>query len=647
MANPIKRSIRKIVSKVPTEENKKLKEWKSKFDRAKSAYEPELKRMERDQSYYDGDRSVMGNPNSSRPSNKVATNVRNIVYELVETQVDSSIPYPKVTAIHPEDEELAKVIEALLINEIKRLKFPILNDVQERNTPVLGGDFFQVEWDKDAGFHCTVGDLSVSERNPKLIIPQAGVTNIDEMDYIFVRTTQTKEYVKKKYGVDVSDAKEEDFSIRNGENDGLVEDLVTVNVAYYKNSKGIGCFVWCDDIVLLDIEDYQARRTEKCKKCGHVRANDEKECPVCGSKKWENTPDEYEEMADTMTLRSGEIIDPMMEVENMVLDPEGNPMLDDMTGMPFTSIEYEKKKIPYYKPNCLPIVRRVNVSRDGYFLGYSDAEVIRDQQDRVKKYGSKIDEKLLKGGSFVSLPEGVGVETNGEELNIIRLQNPAQKQLIDVFNIQADIGNDLTVMSQNYEWARSTLGVTDAFQGKYDASARSGTAKQFSINQAAGRLESKRVLKNEFYSTLYKMMFQFLLAYSDQKIPVTAEGQDGNTNYIHFDRYDFLKVDPAGEFYWNDEFLFETDPTSSMMANREAMWDANDMKLQSGAFGQLGDLDTALLYWKLQEKSNYPNAGIIRASIEEKIQKQEMEMQQAQQMQMMAQGGMGNGMPGM
>lgn len=629
MVNPFKRM------KMNSEDKKKLEDWKGKFDRAKSAYAEELERMERDQRQYEYSRETKGNPNRRGGTSKAAINVRGITYELIETQVDSSIPYPKVTAVHEEDTELAKTIETLLINEMKRLKFSKLNDRQERNVPVLGGDFFQVEWDKDAGYHCTVGDLCVSERNPRLIIPQAGVTDIKDMDYIFVRTSQTKEYVKKKYGVDVSDAKEEDTSIRVS-NNGVTDDLVTVNTAYYINSKGVGCFVWCDDIILMDNDDYQARRTEKCKKCGHIRTKEEKECPNCGSKKWEMSTDDYEEMADTITLRSGEIIDPEIAVENMALDPYGQPMLDEM-GMPFNQITYEKKKIPYYKPDCLPIVKRVNVSREGYFLGYSDCEAIKDQQDAVNKFGSKIQEKLLKGGSFMSLPEGVGVELNGEELNIIRLENPSQKALIDVYNVQPDVGNDLTMMAQNYEWARSTLGITDAYQGKYDASATSGTAKQYSINQAAGRLESKRVLKNEFYSSLYEMMFKFLLAYADQKIPIMEEGQDGKPNYTHFDRYDFLKVDAAGEFYWNDEFIFETDPTSTIMANREAMWNANDLKLQSGAFGTLGDLQTNLLYWTLQEKANYPNAGIIRGMIEERIQEQE----QAQM------GGLMNEMPTM
>ena len=138
MANLIKRGLRKMVNKVTNpQENKKLSEWKSKLERAKNAYEQELARMEKDQAYYDGTHSVLGNRNSNQAPTKQANNVRNIVYELVESQVDTSIPYPKVTPIHEEDAELAKTIENLLINEIKRMRFHELNDVQERNVPVL------------------------------------------------------------------------------------------------------------------------------------------------------------------------------------------------------------------------------------------------------------------------------------------------------------------------------------------------------------------------------------------------------------------------------------------------------------------------------------------------------------------------------
>ena len=251
-----------------------------------------------------------------------------------------------------------------------------------------------------------------------------------------------------------------------------------------------------------------------------------------------------------------------------------------------------------------------------------------DQQDTINKLGTSANEKLLKGGSFVTLPRGVKVDLTDEQLKILRINNPQEKALIDVLNVQPNVTNDLNYLETNYQWMKSTLGITDAFQGKYDASARSGTAKQFSINQAAGRLESKRTLKNAFYAKLYEIMFKFWLAYSDQENEVSFQDSEGRSYHEAIDRHEFLKMDKSGEFYWNDEFIFETDPTSTMMANREAMWNQADLKLQSGAFGPVGDLETSRTYWAIQKANNYPNAGAALALIDQRIQEAQNAMQQ-------------------
>jgi hypothetical protein len=96
------------------------------------------------------------------------------------------------------------------------------------------------------------------------------------------------------------------------------------------------------------------------------------------------------------------------------------------------------------------------------------------------------------------------------------------------------------------------------------------------------------------------------------------------------DRKEFLRLDAAGEFYWDDEFIFETDPTSTLMQNREAMWNQTDMKLQSGAFGPVGDLETARAYWTIMKANGYPNASVILNLVEERIEQQQ---QMATQMQ--------------
>jgi len=592
----------------PTAEDRKRDKWRGKLETARIAYSATLKEISKNQAIYEGTREVNGNPNTNIPAKDLSINVRNIAYELIESQVDSSIPMPKVTAIHEGDEDLARSIEKALVNKVKMLKLSIINDQMERTVPVVGGDFFLVEWDNSLGFHSNYGDVNVKELDPLQIIPQPGVSVIEDMDYIFVQVAQTKQAVKKKYGVDVEDAHEEYKEIRGaqGEN-GLDTDVVTVNTVYYKNNGKIGRFVWCDDYTLEDLDDYQARITRKCKECGY--ATEEKVCPVCGSTKFEETEDKIQEVR--IPIMSEQVVDPM-------------------TGDIVSESAEEVIEVEYYKPNVFPIIVRKNVSKKNALLGFSDVKVIEDQQDLIKKVGSKAAEKTLKGGSGITLPRGVKVETTDKELKVIRLDDPQQKALIDVLNMQVNIQQDMQMINKAYEDARSTLGITDAFQGKYDPSAVSGTAKQYSINQAAGRLESKRVMKNDAYAKLYEYMFKFWLAYSDDPLPITGIGTKGEQNFDILDKKDFIKQDIAGEYYWNDEFMFETDPTSTMMANREAMWQQIDMKLQSGAFGQLGSLETMRLYWSLMEKNHYPNAGDVLSQIDLMMQEQQMQMQQMQ-----------------
>lgn len=634
------KKVKRMAKSVIDPEPENLKTWKKRLEEARESYGSDKNRMKTYQGYYDGDRSVAQDPNSSYSPSKKASNVRNIVYELIESQVDSSIPMPKVRAIHPEDEELAKKLEHYLENKIKTAKLPLLNDMMERNVPVQGGDFFHIQWDANAGLHSQIGDIKVSEIHPKKLIPQPGMVEIEAMDYFFVQELYTKKKVKAIYGVSVEDCGNDytDLAGEQSSTASINSDIVTVNTAYYHNEHGgVGIFVWCDTEVLLDLDDYEARYLDHCAKCGAVMQNGV--CPECGSKKVKKMPEEYEEMAEGMEVKTSypmadgtfsRNIDPFTEEEVPQMDENGQPVMDEM-GQPVMEMRKVKRKIPYYKPNIYPVVLRKNITQNDRLLGGSDVAVIIDQQDTVKKLGSKINEKLLKGGSFVTLPAGIDVEKTDKELKILRVRNAADKSLIDVINVQPNVQNDLSYEETNYNWAKSALGITDSFQGKFSSSEVSGTARQYAINQAAGRLESKRTLKNEAFAKLYEYMFKFWLAYSDQSSAIISTDSNGAANYDEIDRHEFLKIDSAGEFYWDDEFLFETDPTSTLMQNREALWNQTDLKLQSGAFGPVGDLETARAYWTIQKANGYPNAAIILNIIEQRIKEQQEMAMQAQQ----------------
>lgn len=593
------------------EKRNKLQVWQDRLSRARAEYQDTLNKMTEWNAYYDGTRISQNDPNGGRKATRKSSNVRNIVYELIESQVDSTVPMPRVEAIHEEDKDLARNIEAVLRHEISLQSLQELNDLQERTVPIEGGSLWLVEWDPAAGTHCNLGDVKVTELHPKQVIPQPGVYELERMDYVFVQLAQTKEYIKERYGVDVSLAGEEQPEIRGDV--GSCEDIVTQNIAYYKKDGKIGMFSWVDDEVLVDMDDYQARRLEYCKECGAVKTG-----PVCecGCRKFEERAVTEQPVPEGLGIP--QYADP---AEVTVTDVNGNPVLDE-SGAPIVQMVSEEIKIPCYNPGMYPIILRRNVRKADSFLGGSDVAVVMDQQDSIKKMGSKIDEKILKGGSFVTLPEGVNIETTDRELKVIRVKNPSDKALIGVINVQPDVSKEMNALELNYQWAKSTLGITDAYQGKYDSSATSGTAKQFSANQAAGRLQSKREQKNIAFSRLYRAIFHYLLAYSDQPIPFSVKNPDGSTMYSHFNRWDFLKQDEAGEWYWNDEFIFSVDSSANTMTSRANLWEMLDLKYQAGAFGPLNDPQTPLRLWTMLEAAEFPYAAQVRALMAQYVEEQ-------------------------
>ena len=612
--------------------------WQARLDDARRQYAEKRARMDRREDCYKGTRQI---PAAGGGVAKAAGNVRNIIYELIESQVDASIPQPRVTAVHPEDRQLAKKAEAMLLAQIRQHNFKELNDEQERTVPIQGGAFWHVEWDPEGGFHCQMGDLSVELRHPKQVIPQPGVYDLEKMDYLFVLVSQSRRALEKRYGVQLPEEGESDAAERTSAEDGAVEGLVTQNIAYYRNGAGgVGCFSWVGDVTLEDMEDYQARRLWVCAGCGAPveppRGGKAARCPACGAKSARCEPVLRQALPHDVSLPGGEVLAAVSEgPARPVVNPDGTLQRDEATGevilMPG---EVRPTVVPAYRPRRYPLVLRRNVRLFGQLLGASDVDAVEDQQVAINKYGTKIQEKLLKGGSYVTLPQGVNIETTDRELKIIRLKNPADKALISVLNIQPDTSRDQQMLEVNYSWAKSTLGITDAFQGKYDASATSGTAKQFSANQSAGRLQSKREMKNQAYARLYKLMFQFMLAYADEPYPMTLRGPDGTVEYAHFDRYEFLKRDAAGQLYWNDEFLFDVDPASNLASNRETLWSMIDQKYQAGAFGPLGKTASLYRLWSLLAETGYPHAEAMKASVG-----QQMEQEQGGQNALPGEGG--------
>ena len=631
----------------------KLRIWKERLSINESAYEDEEARMTQREALYMGSHTIT--PIVEKDEKNETPHVRNICAELIEAQVDSNIPAPKVTARRKEDELKAKLIEDMLRNELDRMPFEQLNDMMERTVPIQGGAAFLLEWDNTQRTHTTVGELTVRVLHPRKIVPQDGVyTGVEDMDYVILKMPQTKAYIKRRYGVDVSDEGEEDPEIK-GDDGSPSDDLVTQYMAYYRNKNGgIGLFSWVADYVLIDLEDYQARRLKKCATCGAMEPTEDlesletptldgtppagqgnltrrgrKACPYCGGTKWESAEQDSEELPTPVRRSDGSTVGGMVErvqVDDTVVDAMGLPM---------PVVVMEPMRVPYYKPNIYPVILQKNVSVYGKFLGDSDIDKIADQQNSTNRLEAKILDKLLKSGSFVTLPPAAHIDNNAKDMKTLRPDSPADMAMIGVYTLEGDVEQDLVYLSQIYEEARQVIGITDSFQGRADRTATSGKAKEFAAAQSAGRLESKRVMKNAAYAALFEAMFKFKLAYCDEPRPVIAHDDQGNPVYEEFNRWDFLERDEAGEWYWNDQFLFSTDDTAPLANNREAMWQEARMNLQTGAFGDPSQLQTLILFWSQMQTLHYPMAAEAKQYLEQQLQQQQAAMQQ-QMMQMQA-----------
>ena len=66
-------------------------------------------------------------------------------------------------------------------------------------------------------------------------------------------------------------------------------------------------------------------------------------------------------------------------------------------------------------------------------------------------------------------------------------------------------------------------------------------------------------MKNFAFSQLFEVMFQFILAYADEPRYYNYQDDNGVIQYKLFDKRQFLEQDANGEYYYDDEFLFDVE----------------------------------------------------------------------------------------
>lgn len=629
------------------DKDNKLQFFKDLFENAKGQQSALRDDFDKWSKQYKGDLTIDG-------SDEPALTGRNITYELIESQFSSYLPS---TAVTPEvyserNDRNAKSIERLLKNKRNQLPFEKMNDIDERYSPIYGGSIWLVEWDNSIKTHNTVGDVKITCWSPSHFVGQPCIYDIDDMEYCFITFETTKEDLVRKYGVSIDVADDTE-----SENGGETDETATVNVCYYKNDEDKICqYIWSGDTELQDIEDYYSRKVYVCKNCGR-----RKELCTCDKPDYELQDDEYEELDHDIVLSDGSVIpaaSPVMKDGQVVMEEsqqqaileDGSVAMDEINGImipatiPVQVPKLERTKLPYYTPSKFPIIIRKNTSQENSLFGQSDCEFIRPQQQAINKIESRILEKLMNAGVYPTAPEDyIGQFDNGLYKNVIKVGQGNYK-LFGRIDLQVDLTQDISQSERLYQQSKRIMGITDSYQGQADSTAQSGKAKQIQVNQSAGRLDSKRKMKNAAYAEIDEVIFLYYLAYADEPRAMSYVDSMGRLQNAQFNRYDFIERDENGEYYYNTQYLFGTDPTGDVEQSRETIWSENRLNFQNGCYGNPQQLETLLIFWQQMERHHYPDArdmverirGIIEAQREQLEQQLAAEQQKNKDLQTQA-----------
>ena len=568
----------------------RLEFFKELYQCAANAYGEYTEGFDRAIGQYRGSKEIDG-------SDESALTVRNITYEIVESQVSSDIPLPKADAASYSERRgrNAASIERLCRSVRDKLPFDEMNDLDERYTYIYGGSVWYLDWDNSTEYMGEVGGVSIRCLPPSSFIPQPNICTIDDMEYCFLKFTTTRGELTRKYGISAEDASRADYEFEyNGELEA--SDAVKVITCFYRDEDGeIGRYIFSGDLILSDLPKYYMRKRYVCSSCGN-----EAELCRCKHKKTVTENVNFEEIREDVILHSGSVI------------PAASPEIRD--GYPVikgNTVSMSVTKIPYYVPKLFPIVIRKNTSKEGSFLGQSDCDYIRPQQQAINKIESRILQKLLRAGITPIMPEDATVALNNSVFGQVIKAKPgeslAQYGKVDT---TPNIAQDIAEAERLYDHAKRVIGISDAYQGiDTGSAAESGYAKQLRINQATGRLESKRKMKHAAYARIDKIIFSLYLAFADEPRRLSYKDAYGRIHEAEFNRYDFIEYDlRTGSYYYDDEYLFSVDLNGGNEYQREALWQRNLDNLKAGTLGDPSSPVTLLRYWQCQERAHYPHA---------------------------------------
>lgn len=568
---------------VKAQRPRKLIQWQERLEAAKSGQNISL--MDEREYLYLGDRKVDKNINSTKIPTKMSNNIWNITFEFIESQVNNQIPMPTCKSKRQGFEKQATMIADSIGNDLQESEIESINDKNERITPLQGFSLIEVAWNPNYKHHLYRGEIELIGRHPKQLVTQPKVYNLQKMDYFFVLSDVTKDYVKRRYKKDLSGEEEQypentrlfdadqnasgSATVRSSASETEEEPLTEI-VCWYKDEDNDICkYVWINDTELEDLPKFFYRRNKD------------------------------KSLMKTETL------------DRDIMSPAGE------------LIARAGDTVPFFIPQRYPVSVRINVPKNFSFGGQSDLDVIRDQQDSIKRVVHKMEEKVIKGGSAIkALEDHDRLKITDEIYQVIR-GTQAQLAAIDTLDLTADISKDLLFCQEQYSIAQSMLGITNSFQGKEDPTAQSGRAKQIQVQQASGRLQSKMFNKMVHYKELFEIIFEHKIAFYDEIRPYLAQDVNGNDSFGEFDKYLLLQRDKLGKLYWNTDFMIGTDGVFGLPKDPMFMYE------QTLALFSAQAIDVQQL-WTILEGLQFPSASKIKEQWDQKMQQQEESAQKDQ-----------------
>ncbi len=538
-------------------------------------------------------------------STRKGRSLRKMVYELIESKIDNSIPMPKIRPRYKTDLPLVSVTENYLKFEVDGIFTKYLNDRSERSTYVDGTSWYKVWWDSLDNTHERSGNVKIDLCRVDQIVPQPGVSDYRQLEYIFERKEISLTRIWDLYHRRI---------IPTEANTNVIE---VISCYYLNSNRVVGLFMYAPHSrqVICNEEDWQIRKLRTCTVCGTVNPTGDT-CRNCGSKtfKYENATEEI--------------------LEND-LEEIYNPYDVGETDDESEKEHYKSRvfltagtKIPFYKITQLPFIPRPAISSLDNIYGTSEVKVTLESQDAINKLLTKALEKTMKSGTILTKPEKLKIGDSDDTIKVLSVRTTEEAAMVQSRPVVADTSQDLVMAATLYESGKASSGVTESFQGAKDSSATSGKAKQYAAVMTAGRIESLRVMKSAAFAGLYELVLKYLLAFSDEPRKFVRVLPNGSQKEEVWNKYMFLDKDKYGNIYYRDDLRFDSDPASTLSQNRAQMWQETQDKFVQGAFGNPADPRVLELFWNIMDSLQYPLAKVVLAGIKENSQHLPPEVEQ-------------------